>query len=74
VHLLVRGDALERCKEDNKTKIEEMQKAGLVEILYKTQIKEIHADRVVLDRAASASSCRTTTSSCSWERCRRSIS
>jgi thioredoxin reductase/Pyruvate/2-oxoacid:ferredoxin oxidoreductase delta subunit len=51
VHLLVRGDALSRCKEDNKVKIEEMAKAGLVNIFYKSGIKEIHPDRVVIDKA-----------------------
>jgi len=50
VHLLVRGDALSRCKEENKNKIEELARAGLVSIWYSTQVKEIHADRVVLDR------------------------
>ncbi len=50
VHLLVRGDALSRCKEDNKTRIEEMARAGLVTILYSSQIKEIHPDRVVVDK------------------------
>src|SRR5215472_12711994 len=32
VHLLVRGDALTRCKEDNKKKVEAMAHAGLVNI------------------------------------------
>lgn len=50
VHLLVRGDALSRCKEDNKIKIEEMEKAGLVHIFYSTGVKEIHPDRVVIDK------------------------
>lgn len=50
VHLLVRGDALSRCKEENKLKLEQMEKAGLVTILYESQIKEIHPDRVVVDK------------------------
>jgi thioredoxin reductase (NADPH) len=50
VHLLVRGDALARCKEDNKIKIEDMERAGLLKILYSTQIKEIHPDKVVVDK------------------------
>ncbi len=49
VHLIVRADSLTRCKEDNKVKIEEMEKAGLVKILYKSGIKEIHADKVIVD-------------------------
>jgi thioredoxin reductase len=50
VHLLVRGDALARCKEENKLKIEEMEKAGLVHIFYSSSVKEIHADRVIVDK------------------------
>jgi putative YpdA family bacillithiol system oxidoreductase len=50
VHLLVRGDALSRCKEENKNKIEAMARAGQVHIFYSTQIKEIHPDKVVLDK------------------------
>jgi putative YpdA family bacillithiol system oxidoreductase len=50
VHLLVRGDALARCKEDNKIKIEQMARAGQLQIFFETQIKEIHTDRVVLDK------------------------
>ena len=50
VHLLVRGDALSRCKEENKIKIEEMERAGQVHIFYSTGVKEIHPDRVVLDK------------------------
>jgi thioredoxin reductase/Pyruvate/2-oxoacid:ferredoxin oxidoreductase delta subunit len=50
VHLVVRGDALARCKEDNKIKIEEMEKAGLVSIFYSSSVKEIHPDRVVVDK------------------------
>jgi thioredoxin reductase/Pyruvate/2-oxoacid:ferredoxin oxidoreductase delta subunit len=50
VHLLVRGDSLSRCKEDNKIKIEQMEQAGLLKVLFETQISEIHQDRVVLDK------------------------
>ncbi len=50
VHLLVRGDALTRCKEDNKIQIEEMERAGLVNIFFSSQITEIYEDRVVIDK------------------------
>jgi thioredoxin reductase/Pyruvate/2-oxoacid:ferredoxin oxidoreductase delta subunit len=50
VHLLVRGDSLSRCKEENKTKLEEMARAGLVTVLYSSTIKEIHPRSVVVDK------------------------
>jgi len=50
VHLLVRKDSLSRCKEDNKIKVEQMQKDGLLEIWYTSGVKEIHQDRLRIKR------------------------
>lgn len=50
VHLIVRGDALARCKEDNKIKIEKMEKEGLLKIFYSSGIKEIHPDKLIVDK------------------------
>ena len=46
VHLLVRKDSLSRCKEDNKIKIQQMEKDGHLEIWYSSGVKEIHQDRL----------------------------
>lgn len=51
-HLLVRGDALSRCKEDNKTKIERMERDGLLQIFYKSTVKEIHPQKLVVQKGA----------------------
>ncbi len=50
VHLLVRKDSLSRCKEDNKIKVEQMEKDGLLEIWYTSGVKEIHQDRLRIKR------------------------
>ena len=48
VHLLVRSDALSRCKEDNKIKSETMEKEGRLKIWYKSGVKEIHQEKLVI--------------------------
>ena len=50
VHLLVRKDSLSRCKEDNKIKVEQMERDGLLEIWYTSGVKEIHQDRLRVKR------------------------
>lgn len=50
VHLLVRKDSLSRCKEDNKIKVEQMEKEGLLEIWCSSGVKEIHQDRLRIKR------------------------
>lgn len=50
VHLIVRKDSLSRCKEDNKAKVEKLQKKGRMEIWYNSGVKEIHSDRLVMNK------------------------
>jgi thioredoxin reductase len=50
VTLLIHGAVLDRCNEENRTIIEAMQKQGLVDIWYNSQVKEIHADRLVISK------------------------
>jgi thioredoxin reductase (NADPH) len=49
VHLLVRGASLNRCNEENQRIIFEMEKRGLLKILYHTKAKEVLDKRLILD-------------------------
>lgn len=48
VKLLVRGDTLDRCNDDNKDRINAMVEKGLCEILYNTSTKAISKDKIVI--------------------------
>lgn len=49
VHLLVRGAFLDRCNEENQNIILDMEKQGLVKILYNTSVTEVEKERILLD-------------------------
>lgn len=50
VVLLVRGDKMDKCNEDNRNIIEDYARKGRVVISYKTSIKEIHPDKLILKK------------------------
>jgi thioredoxin reductase/NAD-dependent dihydropyrimidine dehydrogenase PreA subunit len=50
VHLLVRGDAFDRCNEENQRIIFEMEKQGLVTIWYKSSVQEIQKDHLIIKK------------------------
>ncbi len=50
VTLLIHGKSLDRCNEENRAKIEAMQKQGLLEIWYQSQVKEIHAEYLQVNK------------------------
>ena len=49
VHLLVRGDVLDRCNDDNKKIIFDMEKKGLVKIMWNTAVDEIGKEHLIID-------------------------
>ncbi|MBT4761337.1 MAG: NAD(P)-binding domain-containing protein [Bdellovibrionaceae bacterium] len=49
VNLLVRGDIMDRCNDDNKAIINAMADKGLVTIRYNTVVSEIEKDTIVID-------------------------
>ena len=48
VTLSYRGDAFQRAKPRNRERVAAAQKTGILSVVLKSQVKEIHADRVVL--------------------------
>lgn len=50
VTLLVRGPTFDRCNDENKAIIEEMQKKGLVQIWYESSVKEIQPTKLLIQR------------------------
>lgn len=50
VSLLVRGDKLDRCNQENQDIIKAMDAKGQVKICWHTSVKEIHAKHLVIDR------------------------
>jgi thioredoxin reductase/ferredoxin len=50
VVLLVRGDVLDRCNEENRLLIEKMQQQRLVDIWYQSAVKEIQPEHLTIDR------------------------
>lgn len=52
VHLLVRGAVFDRCNEDNISRINKMEKDGLVSIWYNSSVQEILADKVKIKKEA----------------------
>ncbi len=49
-HLIVRADSLSRCKEDNKNRVEKLEKEGRLKIWYKAAITEIHKDKLIVKK------------------------
>ncbi|MCB0421276.1 MAG: NAD(P)-binding domain-containing protein [Bdellovibrionales bacterium] len=49
VKLLVRGDQLDRCNDENKAIIFDMEKKGQVEIKWNTVVSEIHPEKLILE-------------------------
>ena len=56
VALSYRGDAFQRAKPRNRDRVAAAEKAGILSILLKSQVKEIHPDRVVLKTDAGQTS------------------
>ena len=50
VFLLVRGDAFDRCNEENQNIINDYAKRGLVNICYNTSVEQIHADHLIIKK------------------------
>jgi len=50
VFLLVRGEMLDRCNEDNQKLIFELEKKGRVVISWNTSAKEVHDDYLILEK------------------------
>jgi thioredoxin reductase (NADPH) len=50
VALSYRSEAFARVKEKNRKRLEEAQKAGRVQVLLRSNVKQIDADKVVLDQ------------------------
>jgi len=50
VSLLVRGDVFDRCNMENQNIIKDMAARGYLKIHFKSSIKEIHQDRIVVDK------------------------
>lgn len=50
VTLLVRGEAFDRCNEENQKIIREMEQKGLVEIWFHSSVKEIHPEALVIQK------------------------
>ena len=48
--LLVRGEMLDRCNEDNQKLIFELEKKGRVVISWNTSAKEVHDDYLILEK------------------------
>src|SRR6185295_10663519 len=49
-HLIVRADSPSRCKEDNKLRVDKLEKEGRLKIWYKSANKEIHKDKLVVQK------------------------
>lgn len=49
VYLLVRGDLLDRCNEDNQKIIFDLQRQKRVVISFNSSVKEIHQDHLIID-------------------------
>lgn len=50
VTLLVRGPDFDRCNEENRNLILEMEKKGLVQIWFDSSVKEIHEDHLIVTK------------------------
>lgn len=50
VHLLVRSHSFDRCNQENIDRITAMEKKGLVSIWYKSSVKEIETDHLVIEK------------------------
>jgi len=56
VTLSYRGDAFQRAKPRNRDRVAAAEKAGILTVLLKSQVKEIHPDRVILKTDAGQTS------------------